>query len=413
MADSPDRNDSAERGGRARSTVSEPSRGGSRSGGGGGSAEGSSETGALNEDVFGGVEAQTVEMDPGVGALDDDDITAPQAATSSMSYGGIIGDLDGEEAPGGTAERTWPPTAPQRSPDPLDLDRDSGGADSDRISLGTSLSDEDATLPISPLSNDPDVRGAHEQPARSVSLPSEPRTQEGLGSGSSGVPISARRSPLPADLEATLPESISPPAVAGEPSGPRGAVPGDQDEPTEETDTPRGDTDENSARVIGVVFDGESSATPADGETTPPPLPGLESSEELDAQIGGEVSPVVRDGIRALRKGDRAGAIALFERALRSDPDDAMAQAYLSLAHDLLVRDLLPGARKTSVPRLRVGREMLMTLDLDPSAGMVLSMVDGMMTLEEIETMLQHMDRETIYRHLARAQEDGLVEIAS
>ena len=119
---------------------------------------------------------------------------------------------------------------------------------------------------------------------------------------------------------------------------------------------------------------------------------------------------IVQRGIDALHGGDRWLAVDLFERALRRDPDDGVARTYLDVAHDLVIQDQLPGAGLNSVPRLRVGREMLMTLELDPQAGGVLAMVDGLATMEDLETMLPYFDRQTIYRHLATALADGLIE---
>lgn len=124
-------------------------------------------------------------------------------------------------------------------------------------------------------------------------------------------------------------------------------------------------------------------------------------------------SMIVDQGIDAFRQGDRAFALSCFEQALRGDPDDTRAQSYLELTHDLYVRDHLPGAGLHSVPRLRVGREMLMSLEIDPQAGGVLAMIDGMATVEELETMLPYFERETIYKHLSDALEKGLIEFES
>jgi hypothetical protein len=124
-------------------------------------------------------------------------------------------------------------------------------------------------------------------------------------------------------------------------------------------------------------------------------------------------SMIVDQGIDAFRQGDRAFALSCFEQALRGDPDDSRAQSYLELTHDLYVRDHLPDAGLHSVPQLRVGREMLMSLEIDPQAGGVLAMIDGLATVEELETMLPYFERETIYKHLADALEKGLIEFES
>ncbi len=144
------------------------------------------------------------------------------------------------------------------------------------------------------------------------------------------------------------------------------------------------------------------------GEEEPPAMVPAASQDEPSIP-----SMIVDQGIDAFKKGDRAFALSCFEQALRGDPDDSRAQSYLELTHDLYVRDHLPDAGLHSIPSLRVGREMLMDLELDPQAGGVLAMIDGMATVEEIETMLPYFERETIYKHLAEALEKGLIEFAS
>ncbi|MDP7115298.1 MAG: hypothetical protein QGH45_25200, partial [Myxococcota bacterium] len=136
-------------------------------------------------------------------------------------------------------------------------------------------------------------------------------------------------------------------------------------------------------------------------ETTP-------TAEDSESS-GGHLA--VKEGMAELRAGRRDEAIALFGRALRIDPDDAMAAAYLNLAQELMLRDTLPDASLTSVPRLRVGREILLTLDVSPELGAVLALVDGVSDLETFETLLPHLDRPTLYGLLAEAHEQGLIEL--
>ncbi len=143
---------------------------------------------------------------------------------------------------------------------------------------------------------------------------------------------------------------------------------------------------------------------------TPPDEPLETPPPEEPSEVSGELS-AVKEGMKELREGNRGEAIALFERALRIDPDDAMAQAYLNLAQELMIRDTLPDASLSSVPRLRVGREILLTLDVSADLGAVLSLVDGISDLEALETLLPQMDRATLYQLLADALEQGLIEL--
>ena len=60
---------------------------------------------------------------------------------------------------------------------------------------------------------------------------------------------------------------------------------------------------------------------------------------------------------------------------------------------------------------MRVGRELLLTLDVSPEMGAVLSIIDGAIALEALDTLLPHLGRTTLYRLLAGAVEQGWVEI--
>ncbi len=176
--------------------------------------------------------------------------------------------------------------------------------------------------------------------------------------------------------------------------------------------------EEPSSEMMGIVLEESREFPELDPDRLPDPtgplFPDAEStgdtSQEIDELLGAEVSEAVRLGVKALRRGQRDKAMVAFERALHDDPDDPMAQAYLRLAQELYVRELLPGASLSSVPRLRVGRKMLMILALTPEDGAVLSLIDGATTLEGLEMLLAHMDREAIYRCLASALENGLIE---
>lgn len=176
--------------------------------------------------------------------------------------------------------------------------------------------------------------------------------------------------------------------------------------------------EEASGDQIGIIIEESREFPELDPDNLPDPTGPLsptiggmgDTSQEIDEMLGAEVSEAVRRGVKALRRGNRQEAMRSFENALRGDPDDPMAQAYLRLAQELYIRELVPGASLSSVARLRVGRKMLMTLDLTPEDGAVLAHIDGATTLEELEMLLAHMVRETIYSCLARALENGHIE---
>ena len=221
--------------------------------------------------------------------------------------------------------------------------------------------------------------------------------------------------PARGDIEVTLPPQETPedePIESADDEEPGSSLSGDPDE----VDDDELSLSEDSADMMYIVLEDTRDfpdlqpdqlpsppapdRIPAAPETKPEPTPGV--SDAGDA---------VRDGMTQLRAGNRQEAIALFERALRSDPDDAMAQAYLALAQELMIRDHLPGAGLGSIPRLRVGRELLLTLDVTPEMGALLSLIDGMCDLEALDTLLPHLERMTLYRLLADAMDQGWVEL--
>ena len=310
--------------------------------------------------------------------------------------------------------------------------------------MGLDLQDErfsgdDQTVPIS-LSDSSDDGPRGEEPSDSLEIKedgsflSSPMNAPLSFDAAPSIPAPIRgkrkqnsSAPLPEEFERTV---QSPTDTSMETSLEQGAL-FDTGEPLLRSDSSPdsygslsddGDySDENSLDVMGLVVDesrelsvfqtGELGESGMDSlDRMPEHMAAEAPSEDMDLMLDAGVSATVREGILSLRRGLRGEAIGHFEQALRSDPDDTMAQAYLKLAHELLVRDSLPGAKLDSIPRLRIGREMLMTLDLDPVAGGILAMLDGAMTLEELEAMLPHMDRETIYSHLSTAHDNGLIE---
>ncbi len=239
---------------------------------------------------------------------------------------------------------------------------------------------------------------------------SPPSTDDGPGSTSVVLvdpPIHDPFAPAPGEADASLPGEFAP-VDEEEPSG--ASLSGDPDEVYDDEQS----LTEDSADMMFIVLEDTREFPDLEPDQLPPPpvpvdAPPAAAGPETSEETSG-AGTAIREGTAALRAGRREEAIERFERALRSDPDDAMAQAYLSLAQELLIRDILPDAGLKSVPRPRVGPELLLTLEVAPELGAVLSMVDGVLDIEALETMLPHLDRAILYRHLATALEQGLIE---
>ena len=164
---------------------------------------------------------------------------------------------------------------------------------------------------------------------------------------------------------------------------------------------------ETAESISIVIGDEDDETVDPESETVAEPI---QLAKSPVAETG---KATMERGIEAYQTGQWAEALSCFETAMRSDPDDSTAQSYLELAHDRYVREHLPGAGLHRVPRLRVGRELLMSIDLDPQAGGVLAMIDGVATFEELETMLSFLDRDTLYRFLGDAFDKGLIEFTN
>jgi len=62
------------------------------------------------------------------------------------------------------------------------------------------------------------------------------------------------------------------------------------------------------------------------------------------------------------------------------------------------------------VPSLKGGPEALMSAGLDPAAGLVLSMIDGVHTMKAIKALLPHVPDDTFLTIVRDALGKGLVE---
>jgi tetratricopeptide (TPR) repeat protein len=104
--------------------------------------------------------------------------------------------------------------------------------------------------------------------------------------------------------------------------------------------------------------------------------------------------------------------LALLVEATACAPDDLETQAGLDLVRAQLYvqhRQRMPASAR---PRLCVGPEQLMRLDLAPEAGFLLSMLDGRTRIEELVTV-SGLDPFEVLHLLARLERTGIVEIAA
>jgi tetratricopeptide (TPR) repeat protein len=105
-------------------------------------------------------------------------------------------------------------------------------------------------------------------------------------------------------------------------------------------------------------------------------------------------------------------ALALLIEATAGAPDDLEAQAALDLVRAQLYLRHRQRMAAAARPRLCVAPDQLMSLDLAPEAGFLLSLLDGRTRIEELVTV-SGLDPFDVLHLLARLEQAGVVEIAA
>jgi len=112
-------------------------------------------------------------------------------------------------------------------------------------------------------------------------------------------------------------------------------------------------------------------------------------------------------------QGDAEQALAMLRAATARTPQDLETQAAFDLlrAHGF-AKDRARLGGLGGRPRLEVGREKLLSFDLPPEAGFLLSLLDGKTRIEELLTV-SGLDAFDTLHLLVRLQQAGIVEIAA
>ena len=104
--------------------------------------------------------------------------------------------------------------------------------------------------------------------------------------------------------------------------------------------------------------------------------------------------------------------LALLVESTACAPDDLEAQAALDLVRAQLYLRHRQRMAAAARPRLCVAPDQLMSLDLAPEAGFLLSLLDGRTRIEELVTV-SGLDPFDVLHLLARLEQAGVVEIAA
>jgi tetratricopeptide (TPR) repeat protein len=141
-----------------------------------------------------------------------------------------------------------------------------------------------------------------------------------------------------------------------------------------------------------------------------------EARDYLESAGASVAAPDERASVaRALglaEQGDGDGAVTLLRAALARSPRDLEAQAAFDLVRAHLFAAYRARAGSGSArPRLKVGADQLLRLDLPPEAGFLLSMLDGRTRVEELMTV-GGLDAFEVLHLLARLERAGIVELA-
>ncbi len=108
----------------------------------------------------------------------------------------------------------------------------------------------------------------------------------------------------------------------------------------------------------------------------------------------------------------RAGeALELVEKHIHEAPDSLDAQATIDLLRSHLYAEALERVGDgAGVPNVRLGPDQILRFKLAPSAGFVLSMIDGVTSIADL-VPLTGMDPFDALQTLGRLQDAGIIEV--
>jgi hypothetical protein len=127
------------------------------------------------------------------------------------------------------------------------------------------------------------------------------------------------------------------------------------------------------------------SLNPPQAVTERPAEPPLPPEPEVDLASSGMLEPAYAEMKDRYAMGDFTGALVIAESVLEVEPSDAEAQRYAESCRKVLTQ--MYAARLGALDRVvsvAVPADQIRWLSLDHRAGFLLSLVDGISTLEEI-----------------------------
>jgi hypothetical protein len=202
------------------------------------------------------------------------------------------------------------------------------------------------------------------------------------------LPLPDGHSPIPFELEGAL---HAPPTAAAT-TGSQGLAPGrDAREPPltgQSTAPPPRRVDQPSLELDERALESARGRKPSDHDA---PVSEGPASLELDLSgfDGGAAPPVSEPGLRAIvdryATGDFSGALVLAEALLEGNPEHAEALRYANKCRDVLMQ--MYAARLgplDQVVTMSIPSEQIRWLSLDHRSGFLLSLVDGVCSLEEL-----------------------------
>jgi hypothetical protein len=146
---------------------------------------------------------------------------------------------------------------------------------------------------------------------------------------------------------------------------------------------------ETTPKAPAVVLPSEKDEPPPSGKkTTPPPAP-VEDPAFLERakkkSIRQDVPPTEEEMNERVALGDYTGALAIAEKLLQENPGNAavtsVADNCRTVLRQMYITKIGPMDR---VPMVMVPRDQLRWLSIDHRAGFVLSLVDGVSSIEMI-----------------------------
>ncbi|HLV61200.1 MAG TPA: hypothetical protein VKY51_07350 [Fredinandcohnia sp.] len=171
-------------------------------------------------------------------------------------------------------------------------------------------------------------------------------------------------------------------------------------------------TNEKAIRLLGMVRRPRGATTESQGAVAPTRAAAMpQRAPRKEAEEDPEIAAWMKTVEELFSLGDFSGSLAYVEKVLAKDPHHPQAQDYLARNRRTLTQ--FYESKLGSVyarPRVVVGPEEILWLNIDHRGGFLLSQIDGSLTVDDLYA-LSGMGRMETAKILAELLEAGVIEM--